>query len=236
MVPKSQRLQNPGQGLVALVSQLNLRADPVRAVPMAAYMRNKFPCLGISAPVRRKVVTDSFPTGAPTCESEVVQIARELFHKDKREFHLAAIDLLVLKRKLMSIDFFNSDAEFFLSTHSWWDSVDALRPLIGFLVRNNPGSERFMFDWIKSENMWLRRSALIHQLNQKTNTDSKRLGELCTIVAGDPEFFVAKAVGWALRDYSVTNPLWVANYVAQHPELTSLARREALKRITRLKQ
>lgn len=218
------------------MSELNLRADPVRAVPMAAYMRNKFPCLGISAPVRRKVVTDSFPTWPPTSESEVVQIARELFHMDKREFHLAAIDLLVLKRKLMSSDFLNSDAEFFLTSHSWWDSVDALRPLIGFLVRNNPGSERVMFDWIKSENMWLRRSALTHQLTQKTNTDSQRLGELCSLVASDSEFFVAKAVGWALRDYSSTNPDWVENFVAQHPELTPLARREALKRITRLKQ
>ncbi|MGB4690101.1 MAG: DNA alkylation repair protein [Candidatus Nanopelagicales bacterium] len=70
-MPKSQRLQSPGQGLVALVGELNLRADPVRAVPMAAYMRNKFPFLGISAPDRRRVVTDSFPTGTSICESEV---------------------------------------------------------------------------------------------------------------------------------------------------------------------
>ena len=90
-----------------------------------------------------------------------------------------------------------------------------------------------MYQWITGENKWIVRSALTHQLTLKAQTDTERLAELCSIRAEDGEFFIAKAVGWALRDYSHTDPSWVSKYVGSHPELSALARREATKVISR---
>lgn len=210
---------------------LRERADPQQAPAMAAYLRNRFPFFGVSAPVRRSLVIHALRGAGEVGPSELLDIARHFFSLPEREFHLAGIDALVAKKNIFDESFVRKHAKFFLTTHSWWDSVDALRPAIGFHVAQEPLLETVMFEWIRSENIWLRRSAIIHQLTLKANTDTDRLGALCSIVATDSEFFVSKSVGWALRDYSATNPTWVAQFVSKHPELTALARREALRRL-----
>ena len=207
--------------------------NSTRAQEMSAYMRNQFTFLGVPAPMRRRVVKAALKEYSPPTENDFVALARSLHQHKEREFQLAAVDILVHYRKLVTPSFLNEPAQFFITQKSWWDSVDALNPLIRDLVQAQPICVSVMREWINSDNIWIARSSLTHQLTMKSKTDTQRLAELCSIRAGDREFFIAKAVGWALRDYSHTDPDWVREYVGSHPELSALARREAMKAISR---
>jgi len=200
---------------------------------MSAYMRNQFPFLGISTPARRKVVTDALHGYLKPNQDELVELARALHELPEREFQSAGVDVLVHYKHSIDPTFLNESAEFFITHKSWWDSVDALNPLIRHLVYTNPASVPLMYQWITNDNMWIVRCSLTHQLTMKKDTDAQRLADLCSTRAADTEFFIAKAVGWALRDYSHSNPEWVRGYVDSHAELAPLARREALKAIER---
>jgi len=224
--------------LQTISSGLYANRDPARAQGMSAYMRNQFPFLGIPTPERRKVVTDALHGYVKPTQDELVELARVLHKLPEREFQSASADVLVHYKHSVDSTFLTDSAEFFITHKAWWDSVDALNPLLRHLVHTNPASVPLMYQWVTSDNMWIVRCAITHQLTMKKDTDAQRLADLCSTRAADTEFFIAKAVGWALRDYSHTNPTWVLDYVDCHPELSPLARREALKAIerTRVKQ
>jgi 3-methyladenine DNA glycosylase AlkD len=118
-------------------------------------------------------------------------------------------------------------------THkSWWDTVDALAHSVGALVLRHPELQDEMDVWIADDDLWVARVAIIHQLGAKQATDTDRLFGYCTTRASHPDFFIRKAIGWALREYSKTDPDAVRQYVAgMGGKLSSLSRREALKRI-----
>lgn len=217
----------------AITSGLHAHRDRYKAQGMSAYMRNQFPFLGISTPARRKVVTDALHGYLKPNQDELVELARALHELPEREFQSAGVDVLVHYKHSIDPTFLNESAEFFITHKSWWDSVDALNPLIRHLVYTNPASVPLMYQWITNDNMWVVRCSLTHQLTMKKDTDAQRLADLCSTRAADTEFFIAKAVGWALRDYSHSNPEWVRGYVDSHAELSPLARREALKAIER---
>jgi 3-methyladenine DNA glycosylase AlkD len=219
--------------LTSISEQLHSSANPVKAQGMSGYMRDQFEFLGIDTPLRRNTVNNTLKRYSTPSEQEVVELARALHQLPQREFQHAGVDALIYHRKLIGPAFVGETAEFFITHKSWWDSVDALNPLIRRLVQTHSECVPVMYQWITSENKWIVRSALTHQLTLKAQTDTQRLAQLCSLRASDTEFFIAKAVGWALRDYSHTDPHWVFEYVDSHPELSALARREALKVISR---
>ena len=208
-------------------------ADHETAEGAAAYMRNQFEFLGIKTPLRRELCKDLVNISKHLSEKEVIALCKELWAQPEREFQYVACDILAKNAKRLSPGYVKRDAKWFITNKSWWDSVDSIRTSVEIVVAANPELESTMFDWINSKNMWLVRSALIHQLTLGTRTNSERLFELCELKAEEKEFFIAKGLGWALRSYSYVDPKAVKKFIKDHPELTPLAKREGMKAINR---
>jgi 3-methyladenine DNA glycosylase AlkD len=120
-----------------------------------------------------------------------------------------------------------------LITKSWWDTVDAVAAdIVGRLVQRHPALVKTMDAWIADDNMWLQRTAILHQLRFKDQTDEKRLFGYCLKHGSQKEFFIRKAIGWALREYSKTNPAAVKKFVKTAP-LTNFSKKEAMKWVER---
>jgi 3-methyladenine DNA glycosylase AlkD len=119
-----------------------------------------------------------------------------------------------------------------ITAGAWWDLVDGVSGRIRDLLLEHPAQLRpVLLRWARSPDRWLRRSAVIAQLGAKHRTDTALLTEVILVNAADPEFFVRKAIGWALRDLAKTDPAWVRGFLAGH-ELSPLSRREAAKHLT----
>jgi len=202
-------------------------ADAGRAGAMAAYMKGKFAFLGIQTPARRQATLPIMRTftGNP------VGAARELWALPEREYQYVAVDLLRRQNKrLVAIDL--PVLEALVQDKSWWDIVDGLAPTIGAIVAREPQQVCRMDALIRAPDFWLRRVALLHQLDWKENTDEPRLFDYCLYCADDREFFIRKAIGWALRQYARTNPVAVRHFLATNRErLSGLSFREAAKHL-----
>jgi len=216
-----------------LRSKFEKAVDPEAAVGAAAYMRNQFEFFGIKTPLRRELGKDLVLASKELSEKEIISLCKELWEQPEREFQYIACDILAKNAKRFSPTFVKRDAKWFITNKSWWDTVDSVRTSVEIVVAANPELEATMFEWINSKNMWLVRSALIHQLTLRNKTNSTRLFALCELKAEEKEFFIAKGLGWALRSYSYIDPKAVKKFVKDHPELTSLAKREGLKAINR---
>lgn len=216
-----------------LRSKFEKAADQEAAQGAAAYMRNQFEFFGIKTPLRRELGKDLVLASKELSEREIVSLCKELWAQPERECHYIACDILAKNAKRFSPSYVKRDAKWFITNKSWWDTVDSVRKSVEIVVFANPELESTMFEWVNSKNIWLVRSALIHQLTLGTKTDSKRLFQLCEHKAEEKEFFIAKGLGWALRSYSYTDPKAVMKFVKDHPELSLLAKREGLKAINR---
>ena len=125
-----------------------------------------------------------------------------------------------------------SRIELLITRKSWWDTIDALGKVIGGIFLNFPEIRLQLIRWSQHDNIWLRRVAIDCQLSLKQQTDKALLSEIIQNNFGQSEFFINKAIGWALREYGKTNPDWVKNFVQQHREkMAQLSVREALKRL-----
>ena len=202
-------------------------ADAEKAGPMAAYMKNRFPFLGIQKPAREKLSRDFLKAKKqePAIDWDFVAAC---YDKAEREFHYLAVAYLwTVKALLAPADL--PRLEQLILTHSWWDSVDSIDVLVGEICRRYPEEKRnTVKKWSESANIWLKRVAIDFQLRYKEDTDTALLSEVILANAGTGEFFVDKAIGWSLREYSKTNPDWVRSFVAKN-KLSSLSRREASK-------
>lgn len=215
-----------------LEQEMRQNSNREAAVPMENYMKNKFHFLGIKTEERRAIFKTHYEKHKPEIKAHFRAISWELFNKKEREFHHCAIDLLVKEFKK---NYVLDDIQFIeklISTHSWWDSVDVVaKYLLGGYLQQFPNEtypviERFS----NSENMWLNRSGIIFQLSYKEKTNFDLLKAECEKHKNSNEFFIQKAIGWALRDYSRFNPSGVTEYVnATH--LKPLSQREALRNI-----
>ncbi|MFN0146375.1 MAG: DNA alkylation repair protein [Dehalococcoidia bacterium] len=214
------------QRLAALFPQY---ADPAKAAAMRKYMRNLFPFLGIPSPARRELQRKALAGLARPTEGELGVLAGHLWELSEREYQYAAMDILAKHVRVCGPGFLAA-ARTLITTKSWWDTVDGLAAdVAGDLVRRFPELAVTMDAWVESDNLWLRRTALIHQLRYKEKTDTERLFRYCLARAGETDFFIRKAIGWAVRQYSWTDPGAVAAFVAAHEaELSPLSRREAL--------
>jgi 3-methyladenine DNA glycosylase AlkD len=222
----------PDEVLDRLVRTFAAARDPERAVFAAAYMRDQFPFLGLPMP-RRVALTRTVLAGLPKpTERELRTVADACWAMPEREYQYFAVDWLRANVRVCGPDAI-ATARVLLTTKSWWDTVDPLATrFVGDLVAARPRLRADMDDWSTDENMWLVRTAILHQMHYGTATDTDRLFGYCTRQAGHRDFFVRKAIGWALRHHARTDPDAVRAFVAQHRDrLSPLSVREALKRL-----
>ena len=218
--------------LARLTRAYSAAADPERAAAMAAYMRNQFPFLGIQSPAQRTLSREVLAETPRPGEDDLRAIALGCWALPEREYQYFACGLLRRYARACSERFIGT-ARTLIVTKSWWDTVDALAAhLVGPLVARHPDLVSTMDDWIADENLWLARTAILHQLGYKEATDPGRLFRYCTAQAGHSDFFVRKAIGWALREYAKTDPAAVRAFVRSHDSrLSGLSVREALKNV-----
>lgn len=204
--------------------------DDERAIGMAKYMKNQFPFLGIQTPMRRKAVATLFREAKVSKGPIDWELIYKLWEMDEREYQYVAIDYLKRAKKCLIPDHLVTLKQLIM-TKSWWDTVDIMAShLVGYIVKTYPQCTAIMDEWIDDSNMWVRRSAILHQLSYKEDTDEEKLFNYCKKHGDDKEFFIAKAIGWALREYAKTNPEAVLHFVENTP-LQNLSKREALKHI-----
>jgi 3-methyladenine DNA glycosylase AlkD len=205
------------------------QADPEKAVPMKAYMRNQFDYLGIQSPQLAELNRGFIEKYGRPDLPDLEEILRDLWVLPEREYQYAALGFLHRMEKELPPDFIRV-MEFLLVTKSWWDTVDSLAGgTIGFHFKQFPKvKEKYIARWRKSENIWLRRTTLLFQLGYKKDTDFPLLCDLIQENLGSKEFFINKAIGWSLRQYSRIDPDGIRSFVAQTP-LHPLSKREALK-------
>lgn len=220
-----------------IVEELRIRfaaaGDPEVAAPMKAYMKDQFEVYGIKSPDRRALYKDLMPIArkleAPLLENLVVL----LWDEEMREFQYFGIDLLQKLGKKIPNNFLPILMHL-ISTRSWWDTVDSIasNPL-GILCRRQPEVLAEMDQWIDHDNIWIRRSAILCQLKAKGETDVDRLFAYCKARMHEKEFFIRKAIGWALRAYAYVDPELVRKFVEEHKEqMSGLSVREAMKNIS----
>lgn len=204
-------------------------ANPQKAIAMEAYMRNQFKFLGIRAPERKILTRDFLKTiDRATIDWEFVQ---QCWEKDEREFQYLAIAYLTkVKQRLIVEDI--PRLRQLIVTKSWWDTIDSLDKFVGYVALHHPTVEATLLDWSTDDNIWLRRVAIDHQILRKEQTNPVLLEKIICHNFGQNEFFINKAIGWSLRDYSKTNPEWVKTFIARHQDqMAPLSIREASKYI-----
>jgi 3-methyladenine DNA glycosylase AlkD len=219
-----------------LRSAFETEADAEWAVGAAAYMRDQFPFLGVRTPARRRLVTEALAGLPPPTEPQLAALARVLWQQPEREFQYAGCDLVSKHVGVTSPGFIEVVHELVV-TKSWWDTVDALAAhTAGPLVRSHPELTTVMDDWVVSDNIWVARTAILHQLTYRDDTDGDRLFGYCRLRSTDSEFFIRKAIGWALRTYAAREPDRVAEFLRTTPSLSPLSIREATKGVERARR
>ncbi len=200
---------------------------------MKAYMRDQFEFLGIAAGPRKTSCGQVLrAAGQPASAEELHEFARRCYQLTPREFHYAAVGVLRRKQILLTPESLPLVHELII-THSWWDTVDEIAGhLLGSIVERHPESVVVMDEWIRSDNLWVARAAILHQLRFKEHTDEERLFAYCDARAHEHDFFYRKAIGWALRQYGRTAPDAVRRYCSEKSgRLSPLSIKEATKHL-----
>ena len=192
-------------------------------------MKNRFPYLGIKTPKRKELLKDFYEENSLPEMQELKQITLDLWELPEREFQYVAIGLLRKFTKKWDENFIELFEQLII-TKSWWDTVDGLASwMVGEHFKRFPYIRNKYIDrWMKSGNMWLQRTCLLFQLSYKAKTDDMLMGSVIMALNGSDEFFINKAIGWILREYSKTDAHAVINFVKNN-ELAPLSNREALK-------
>lgn len=200
------------------------------SLEQSAYMKNRFSFNGLKKPLRATLQKEVFAKFPISTEEELSTAVKELWNKEEREYQYAACDLAESNLKLCSAEMI-STLEMMIRTKSWWDTVDRISSnLLGPLLKANPSLKTKMNLWILDPHLWIRRSALLFQLKFKESTENKRLFEYCTLTMHEKEFFIQKAIGWVLREYSKTSPHEVKEFITRYREkLSNLSIREGSK-------
>ena len=215
--------------LSGLITELENNRNELLAESMGKYMRDKFNFLGIRGPKRTELFKKYFPTARKTKEIDW-NFIETCWNKEEREFQYAVVYYLKAMQKFLKKGDI-SKLKYLVVTKSWWDTVDLLSKIIGDVVNRNKELKTLMLEWSKKENdIWLRRVAILHQLSFKENVDKLLLETILADNLCDSEFFINKAIGWALRDYSKVNPEWVRKFIEKNrSEMANLSLREAMK-------
>ncbi|WP_200829146.1 DNA alkylation repair protein [Arcanobacterium ihumii] len=213
-----------------LVSELMSMGDPEVAVGMQRYMRDQFMFLGVKTPERKAISKPFFKVARkdPHADWSFISMCWAL---PQREFQYVAADYLREVKHLLGAEDLPR-IKTLVEAKSWWDTVDALDRTVGEIVVRNPSEKETMLAWAQDSNFWTRRIAIDHQLLLRGETDVDLLEEIIVLNLPDSEFggefFIQKAIGWSLREFSKTNPSWVRDFLDRHP-VAALTRREASK-------
>jgi 3-methyladenine DNA glycosylase AlkD len=211
-----------------IVLVLHRASDPRRRAAMRAYMRDQFEFLGAGTPARRAATKTLYQSMHSHSADELLDLAGVLWQLPEREYQYSAIDLLAMhtgKFDSHHLPFFTH----LVQAKSWWDTVDALASVIGKVLRfRHDGMDQA----IDHGNMWVRRMALLHQLGWREKTNGELLFSYALRCSHEKEFFIQKAIGWALRDYARHAPEAVHAFTAQEKSrLSALSYREATKHL-----
>lgn len=207
-----------------LVKVYESHRDPQTAKALAAYMRGQYPFLGIKTPLRREILKEFLITNPPNIDWIPI-----LWKLPEREYLCVAIDVLnKIKKTVGPNDIIL--IENCIINKSWWDTVDGLATnIVGYLFGKHPSlQEEYANKWDQSDNIWLNRSAILFQLRYKQKTNESLLYNYILNHAASTEFFIQKAIGWALREYSKTNATSVLEFIHNH-NLKPLSKREGLR-------
>lgn len=202
--------------------------NPENAAAMAAYMRNRFEFIGLKAPARKEQSKPLLQLGSTMDLESLRQWIKTLYERDEREYQYLAIDLAdknVRRWQFSDIAYFKQ----FITQKSWWDSVDSWRTMFGKYIKWHPEEKQAVFDlFFGSDNFWERRVAINLQLMEKGNTNLTMLTKAILADQETDEFFIQKAIGWSLRQYSKTDPAWVRHFLVAH-QMSRLAVKEGSK-------
>ncbi len=210
-------------------STFQAHGDPERALGQMRYMRHQFEYYGLKANEWMALSRQIFTEKSIHEGEDLKNLIRLCFEDEHREINYFALEMLQKVQKKQPpefIDFF----EELISTKSWWDSVDWLAKLVGIHFKQYPQLiAPVTQNWMASGNFWLQRVCLIFQLSYREKTDFDLMKKYILQVAASKEFFLQKGSGWALRQYSKTNPQGVADFIETNPQLPPLTKREGLK-------
>ncbi|QNL20706.1 DNA alkylation repair protein [Hyphobacterium sp. CCMP332] len=215
----------------SLENEFKRNANPQNAINQKAYMRDQFEFYGIKAGLRSEIIKPFIQKQLLPPKSSLEIIVKTLWQKPQREFQNFAQELT----EKYSKQFEKSDIdllEYMVMNNSWWDTVDFIAyKLMGAYFRLYPEEIPPRINkYLNSDNIWLQRSAILFQLKYKKNTDTELLAFVINHLLGSREFFINKAIGWVLREYSRINPPWVLEFV-DNTELSNLSKKEALRLI-----
>lgn len=215
-------------------SQLAAVADPSKAGPMAAYMKTDMPFYGVQKTPRKAIIRSLvrlFPAETHDTYQSNIRSLWEQPHREEKYLAIAYARSFKEFIELRSVPLYRE----LVVEGAWWDFVDEVAvQLIGPVHMKSPRElEPQIRSWILDEDMWLRRSSIITQLKHKDRTDTGLLSDSCTANFSDREFFIRKAIGWALREFAKTNPSWVRAFVSSNKDaMAPLSLREATKHLS----
>jgi len=224
---------NPDQYIKELKDIFEKNKNPDNAIQMKSYMRDKFEFYGIQATERREISRHLLRMENRPPKSKLDKVIKKLWSEEKRELHYFVLDLMQRYQKKYKVEDIGL-MEYMVFNNSWWDTVDiTAKKIIGSYLKIYPEYKiEYVDKWIKSDNIWLQRTAILFQLGYKEETDQKLLFKIIERLKDIDEFFIQKAIGWALRAYSYKKPEVVKAYIKNN-ELSNLSTREGLKAIKR---
>lgn len=218
--------------LPAVISRYQQAADTERAAAQRAYMRDQFPYLGIPTPQRRAIDRIVFKGAARPRTTDCAAFALRCWRMPEREYRYCAVDYLITHVGRCDSTLLPT-VRTLITTDPWWDTTDPLATrVVGRLVTADSELKATMDAWVRDENMWIARTAILHQLHCKEATDERRLFAYCSALAEHRDFFIRKAIGWALRAYAYTAPEAVRAFLdRERGRLSPLSVREASKHL-----
>lgn len=220
--------------MIALVQEIQFALenvkDPNRVGQMEAYMKNHFSFIGVMSGPRKAVFQQFKPQLQQLSPELSWELIYECWVNPYREVQYVAIDHLLAAYKKNARSSDGQHFTFILSNQTWWDSLDLIAAhSVGHYARQFPSAfSDLAQEWESSDNFWLHRTLLIHQLKYKQQTNLALLQYYIHTFKWNKEFFIQKAIGWSLREVSKWNPDWVLQ-VVESEKLNGLAKREAMK-------
>ena len=212
-----------------LVKVYKENADGSLVYNMERYMKNQFSFLGLKSPLRRELNSAFFKANGKPGIEEIHELSLYLWNQEEREFQYLAMDMLKRFKNKWN-DHHIDLIEYLIENKSWWDTIDFVAShLAGSYFQLFPEKrDYYNSKWIGHKNMWYRRSAILFQLKYKEKTDLNMLSDNIHKTKHEKEFFIEKAIGWILREYSKTDPIWVQKFINEN-QLRPLSVREGLK-------
>ena len=205
-------------------------SDEENAIKMSKYMRNLFKFYGIPTPIRKSLYKDLLKEekAKKTIDWNFLD---KCYEDNYREFQYLALDYIENMQKFLNYDDVPKLYKY-INSKQWWDTIDRFDRIVGNIAFKDDRINDLMLKWSKDEDFWLRRIAIDHQLGRKDKTNTKLLEQILINNFGSDEFFINKAIGWSLRDYSKTNPDWVKDFLSKYEnKMDKVSLKEAYKYI-----